>query len=120
MIGFVIAAFIAGIGGSLYAMVVGFVKPDIAQFLKSIDFLIYVVLGGMGSITGSILAAYTLTYLQEALRFLQDYRLLIYPLILIFVMLFRPQGLLGMKEFSFTGILRRMTRHGSGKEISGA
>jgi branched-chain amino acid transport system permease protein len=101
MTGFVIAAFIAGAGGCLYAMINGFVRPDIAQFLRSIDFLIYVVLGGMGSMTGSILSAYILTYLQEALRFLQDYRLLIYPLILILVMLFRPQGLLGMKEFSF-------------------
>ena len=101
MLGFVIASFIAGAGGCLYAMVVGLVQPSTAQFLKSIDFLIYVVLGGMGSMTGSILSAYVLTYLQEILRFLQDYRLLIYPLILIFVMLFRPQGLLGMKEFSF-------------------
>jgi len=109
MTGFVIAAFIGGAGGSLYAMVVGFVKPDIAQFLKSIDFLIYVVLGGMGSMTGSILAAYVLTCLQEFLRFLQDYRLLIYPLILIFVMLFRPQGLLGMKEFSFVKTWDRLT-----------
>jgi len=100
MAGFVIAAFIAGTGGCLYAMVVGLVQPSTAQFLKSIDFLIYVVLGGMGSMTGSILSAYVLTYLQEILRFLQDYRLLIYPLILIFIMLFRPQGLLGMKEFS--------------------
>ena len=101
MLGFVIAAFIAGTGGCLYAMVVGLVQPSTAQFLKSIDFLIYVVLGGMGSMTGSILAAYVLTYLQEILRFLQEYRLLIYPLILVFIMMFRPQGLLGMKEFSF-------------------
>ena len=101
MTGFVIAAFIAGIGGCLYAMVVGHVQPKAAEFLKSIDFLIYVVLGGMGSMTGTILSAYVLTYLQEALRFLQDYRLLIYPLILIFVMIFRPQGLLGTREFSF-------------------
>jgi branched-chain amino acid transport system permease protein len=108
MAGFVIAAFIAGLGGSLYAMVNGFVKPDIAQFLRSIDFLIYVVLGGMGSMTGAITAAYILTYLQEALRFLQDYRLVIYPLILIFVMLFRPQGLLGMKELSFVGLFCRL------------
>ncbi|MDR3114669.1 MAG: branched-chain amino acid ABC transporter permease [Treponema sp.] len=114
MLGFVIASFIAGIGGSLFAMVVGFVKPDVASFNKSIDYLIFVVLGGMGSMTGSVLAAYVLTYLQEFLRFLQDYRLLIYPLILIFVMLFRPQGLLGMKELSFVrlwgrlmGLLRR-------------
>ena len=55
----------------------------------------------MGSITGGILAAFVLTILQEALRFLRDYRLLIYPVILIFVMLFRPQGLLGTKELSF-------------------
>jgi branched-chain amino acid transport system permease protein len=108
MLGFTLAAFIAGIGGALYAMVVGFVKPDIAQFLKSIDFLIYVVLGGMGSMTGAILAAYVLTYLQEFLRFLQDYRLLIYPLILIFVMLFRPKGLLGSREFSFVGCVDRL------------
>ncbi|MDR0600299.1 MAG: branched-chain amino acid ABC transporter permease [Treponema sp.] len=108
MMGFVIAAFIAGIGGGLYAMVVGFVKPDMAQFLRSIDFLIYVVLGGMGSMTGSIVAAYVLTYLQEALRFLQDYRLLIYPLILIFTMLFRPQGLLGMRELSLVGLVDRI------------
>ena len=101
MLGFVIAALIAGIGGCLYAMVVGLVQPANAQFLRSIDYLIFVVFGGMGSMTGSILAAYVLTYLQEILRFLQDYRLLIYPLILILVMIFRPKGLLGTKEFSF-------------------
>jgi branched-chain amino acid transport system permease protein len=108
MLGFVIASFIAGIGGSLFAMVVGFVKPDVASFNKSIDYLIFVVLGGMGSMTGSVLAAYILTYLQEFLRFLQDYRLLIYPLILIFVMLFRPQGLLGMKELSLVRLWERL------------
>jgi branched-chain amino acid transport system permease protein len=101
MIGFVVAASVAGVGGCLYVLDVGFIKPDAASFFRSIDYLIYVVLGGMGSMTGSILAAYVLTYLQEFLRFLQDYRLVIYPVILIFVMLFRPQGLLGTKEFSF-------------------
>ncbi|MDR2477245.1 MAG: branched-chain amino acid ABC transporter permease [Treponema sp.] len=108
MLGFVIASFIAGVGGVLYAMVVGLVQPNAAQFLKSIDFLIYVVLGGMGSMTGSILSAYVLTYLQEFLRFLQDYRLLIYPFILILVMLFRPRGLLGMKELSFVRLVDRI------------
>ena len=105
MLGFVTAAFIAGIGGCLYVMANGFVQPKIAEFLKSIDFLIYVVLGGMGSMTGAILAAYVLTYLQEVLRFLQDYRLLIYPLILILFMMFRPKGLLGSREFSFVGFV---------------
>jgi branched-chain amino acid transport system permease protein len=108
MIGFVIASFIAGLGGGLYAAIIGFVKPDIASFNKSIDYLIFVVLGGMGSMTGAILASYILTYLQEFLRFLRDYRLIIYPLILIAVMLYRPQGLLGMKELSFVKLCARV------------
>ncbi|MDR0786063.1 MAG: branched-chain amino acid ABC transporter permease [Treponema sp.] len=108
MVGFVTAAFVAGAGGGLYAAIIGFVKPDIASFSKSIDYLIFVVLGGMGSITGAILAAYILTYLQEFLRFLRDYRLIIYPIILIVVMLYRPQGLLGMKEISFVRLCVRI------------
>jgi len=101
MIGFVIASFIGGIGGALYAPLIGFVKPDLASFNNSVNHLIYVVLGGMGSVTGAILSAFVLTILQELLRFLRDYRLLIYPLILICMMLFRPQGLLGTKELCF-------------------
>lgn len=101
MLGFVIASFIAGIGGALYVMLIGFIKPDQASFTKSIDYLIYVVLGGMGSTTGAVLAAFVLTILQEVLRFLKDFRLLVYPVILVIVMLFRPQGLLGTKEASF-------------------
>lgn len=105
MIGFVIASFVAGVGGGLYVSLIGFVKPEQASFNNSINYLIYVVLGGMGSTTGSVLAAFVLTYLQEFLRFLKNFRLLIYPVILIIVMLFRPQGLLGFKEFSFVGFV---------------
>lgn len=101
MVGFVIASFVGGIGGALYAPFIAFIKPDLASFNNSINDLIFVVLGGMGSVTGSVIAAFVLTYLQEFLRFLQNYRLLFYPVILILVMLFRPQGLLGMKEISF-------------------
>lgn len=105
MVGFVIASFVAGIGGALYAPFIGFVKPEQASFTKSIDYLIFVVLGGMGSTTGAVLASFVLTYLQEFLRFLQNFRLLIYPVILIIVMLFRPQGLLGYKELSFVNLV---------------
>lgn len=101
MLGFTIASFVAGIGGALYVCLIGFIKPDQAGFTKSIDYLIFVVLGGMGSTTGSVLASYVLTYLQEFLRFLQNYRLLFYPVVLILVMIFRPQGLLGTRELSF-------------------
>lgn len=104
MIGFVIAAFVGGIGGALYAPFIGFIKPEMAGWINSIYELIYVVLGGMGSMTGAVLGAFVLTYLQELLRFLKDFRMLIYPLILILVMLFRPQGLLGEKELSFVAL----------------
>ena len=108
MTGFIIASFVAGIGGALYAPFIGFIKPEMASFNRSIEYLIFVVLGGMGSITGSIVAAFTLTSLQEFLRFLQDYRLLVYPLILIFVMLYKPDGLLGTREFSFIKTEKRL------------
>lgn len=108
MTGFVISSFVAGIAGALYAPFIGFIKPDLASFNRSIDYLIFVVLGGMGSITGSVLSAFVLSYMQEFLRFLKDFRLLIYPLILIFVMLFRPQGLLGIKELSFVALWEKM------------
>ena len=90
MVGFTLASFVAGIGGALYVCLIGFIKPDQAGFTKSIDYLIFVVLGGMGSTTGSVLASYVLTYLQEFLRFLQNYRLLFYPVVLILVIIFRP------------------------------
>ncbi|MGL4983080.1 MAG: branched-chain amino acid ABC transporter permease, partial [Treponemataceae bacterium] len=91
-----------------------------ASFNRSIEYLIFVVLGGMGSITGSILAAFVLTFLQEFLRFLNDYRLLMYPLVLIFTMLFRPQGLLGAKEFSFVhtwnSLVQKITKKSEAKK----
>jgi len=117
MTGFVVAAFVAGLAGALYAPFIGFVKPDLSSFNRSVDYLIYVVLGGMGSVTGSVIAAFVLTYLQEFLRFLKEYRLLIYPVILILVMLFRPQGLLGMKEFSFVRAWQKVTARRGTKDV---
>lgn len=107
MVGFIVAAFIGGLGGALYAPLVGFVMPEFADFNHSVNYLIYVVLGGMGSTTGSIIAAYLLTVIQEYLRILGNFRQLFYPLILIIVMLFRPQGLLGTKELSFVKLLEK-------------
>lgn len=96
MFAFTISAFIAGIGGGLYALLFGYLNPTMFNFMKSCDFLIIVVLGGMGSIVGTVATGFILTYLQEFLRILQDYRLVIYPLILIFIMLFKPDGLIGI------------------------
>jgi branched-chain amino acid transport system permease protein len=98
MFSFTLSAFIAGLGGGLYALFFGYLNPTMFNFLKSCDFLVIVVLGGMGSILGTVVTGFILTYLQEFLRFLQDYRLVIYPLILIIIMLFKPNGLIGLIE----------------------
>ena len=105
---FTLAAFFAGIAGGLYAHKMGNMSPAIFDFNKFIDYLVMVVLGGMGSITGSILAATVLTLLPELLRFLADWRMLIYSLILVLMMLFRPKGLMGTYDFSLSRLLEKL------------
>lgn len=104
---FVIGAFFAGVAGGLSAMWFGNLDPASFGFLRSIEIVVMVVLGGSGSITGVILAAIVLTCLPEALRPLKHYtgldlRLVIYSLLLIVMMLVRPAGLLGNRELWWT------------------
>lgn len=103
MFAFVVSAFFAGIAGGLYAHQIGILAADKFDFNYSIEILIMVVLGGMGSVTGSIIAAVVLTILPEALRNFADYRMLLYSALLIIMMLFKPLGLLGKVEFSLSG-----------------
>ena len=107
MLAFVLAALFAGIAGGLYAHHIGVLDPSKFDFNYSVEILIMVVLGGMGSITGSIVAAIVLTLLPELLRGFSEYRMLIYSVILICVMLFKPSGLLGQHELSLTKILNK-------------
>ena len=78
---------------------IGVLDPSKFDFNYSVEILIMVVLGGMGSITGSVCSATVLTLLPEMLRSFADKRMLIYSLVLIIVMLFKPTGLLGTREF---------------------
>lgn len=87
LLAFVTAAFFAGVAGVLYGHNLGILKPSTFDFNKSIEILVIVVLGGMGSITGSIISAIVITLLPEVLRGLDDYRLLIYAVVLIAMML---------------------------------
>ena len=103
---FCIAAFIAGVAGGLYAHVLSFIQPDSFSFTKSSDFLVYLYAGGSGSLTGSVIGAVLLTILPEVLRFLADWRLVLYALILVVVMLYRSEGLCGGKEVPFLRIKR--------------
>ena len=88
VLAFVIGAFFAGIAGVVYAHNVGIIKPTTFDYNKSIEILVIVVLGGMGSIKGSIIAAVILTVLPEMLRGADDYRMLLYSIVLIVMMLF--------------------------------
>jgi branched-chain amino acid transport system permease protein len=100
MIAFIVGAFFAGIAGGLYSHYMGYIQPVSFDFNQSINYLTFVVFGGMGSLSGSIIATILLTFLPELLRGLGDFRMLIYPLALIILMIFRPQGLFGNKELS--------------------
>lgn len=108
VVAFVTAAFFAGVGGALFAHEVGTtLNPKELGFQKSIDLVIMVVLGGMGSITGVVLAASILTILPELFREFAQYRMPVYALALIVVMIVRPQGLFGIKELWDLGFWRK-------------
>jgi branched-chain amino acid transport system permease protein len=92
---FVISSAMAGAAGVLFAHFDGYVNPKSFEFLKSVEILIMVILGGLGSIVGSVIGAVALTILPEALRQFAEYRMIIYSLLLIILMITRPQGLLG-------------------------
>jgi branched-chain amino acid transport system permease protein len=95
---FVVGAFFAGIAGGLYAHSKQFLTPSGFGFMQSITFVVMVILGGMGNTIGVILAAILLTLLPEVLRPVAEYRMVIYSLLLIVLMLTRPQGLFTFRK----------------------
>lgn len=110
VIAFTIGAMVTAVAGSLYAGFIGTVTPKDFTWMKSVDALIIVVLGGLGSITGTIIAAIILGLLN---MFLQDFgaiRMIIYSLILILVMIFRPGGLLGTWEFKLSRFFNKKNK----------
>lgn len=98
VLAFTFGAFCAGIAGALYSSYFYFIKPGLFGFLKSIDVLVIVVLGGLGSIPGSILAAVLLALISTVLQSFSEVRMVIYALLLIIIMIFLPQGLMGSKD----------------------
>lgn len=120
---FVMGCSFAGLAGGLYAHLYPFLHPTSFDFLKSFDVLLVVVLGGLGSLTGTVVTAIGWVFLLEWLRAvlpqdLLEWRGVIYALILVVVMVTRPQGLLGGKEFSFDRIFPG-NKPGAGKEKGG-
>ncbi|MCM3567111.1 branched-chain amino acid ABC transporter permease [Neobacillus mesonae] len=97
---FIIGAFFAGVAGALHAHNFYIIQPPNFGFLKSFDILIFVVIGGLGSMSGSVIAAILLTIISTFLSNYPEVRMIIYSLVLVVMMLFRPQGLLGTKEIT--------------------
>jgi branched-chain amino acid transport system permease protein len=105
IVAFVVGAFFAGVAGGLYGHFKLTITPTGFDFTKSIEIVVMVILGGMGNTTGVILAAILLTILPEVLRSVEQYRMILYALLLIVLMLVRPKGLF---NFDYAAILARL------------
>lgn len=109
---FVIGAAFAGLAGSLFAHFTMFLHTNSFTFVKSFEIVIMIALGGLGSIAGAVLGAVTLTVLPELFRGFAEYRMVIYALALILIMIYRPQGLLGTGRFLGVGRAWRKRKAG--------
>ncbi len=102
LISFVTANFIAGMAGGIYAAIIGAVSPSAISYAMTFNFLIYLILGGMATLSGSVVGAFAIPILMEFLQSLEDYRMLFFGVLLIVVIIYFPQG--------FVGGLRRLNQ----------
>ncbi|MDD3369050.1 MAG: branched-chain amino acid ABC transporter permease [Lachnospiraceae bacterium] len=111
LLGFIIGCAMAAFAGGLYAHYLMFIDPVSFDFNKSTEILTFVVLGGIGSTSGSVAGAVILTVLPEALRgfgdFIKTYRMLIYSIMIVILMIFRPQGIMGNRELSLQNLMKK-------------
>ena len=108
-IAFVIGAATAAVAGGLHASYFSVIRPADFTFMKSIDILIIVVFGGLGSVTGSVIAAIVLGIINVFLQPFGQLRMILYSLALIAIMIFKPSGLFGTKEFTISGLMKKRT-----------
>ncbi|MEG6584405.1 branched-chain amino acid ABC transporter permease [Dendrosporobacter sp. 1207_IL3150] len=116
VLAFTIGAAFAGVAGALFSHYFYIAHPASFTFMRSFDILTMVVLGGLGSLTGSITAAILLTFVSAALASYPEFRMIIYSIVLIILMIYRPQGLFGNKELS----LKMFTRAKGGAKHDAA
>jgi branched-chain amino acid transport system permease protein len=109
VISFVVSSAMAGIGGGLFGHYLMYLHTNSFTFLKSIEIIIMIVIGGLGSITGSVLGAVLYITMTEGLREFAQYRMVLFSLLLVIIMIVRPQGILGHREFASFLTRRRRT-----------
>ncbi len=100
VLAFSLSAASAGIAGGLFAYMQSGIRPEDFRFDKSIDMVVMIIIGGLGSISGAVVGGIFVAITLELMRDLQQYRLVLYALLLIIIMLVRPAGLLGSRELS--------------------
>lgn len=121
VLSFAIGAFFAGVGGGLLGNLIGAVDPLMFRFFLTFNILLIIVLGGMGSVTGTIISAFVITIAQEALRFLDEplipgvpalpgLRMVVFSALLMVVVLFFRHGLMGTREFSWDKLFGFFTK----------
>lgn len=119
LVAFMLSSGLAGVAGGLFAHILGYINPGSFTIMKSTEALVMVYLGGMGSLSGSVLSAVLFTLMLEVLRPLQVIKWVVVPLILFLLMMFRTEGLLGQREL--TDVFPRLKRFlGSREETHGA
>ena len=97
---FTIASMFAGLAGALFSHYFGIAHPSSFTFMRSFDIMTMVVLGGLGSLSGSVIGAFILTLIAAVMQSYPEYRMIVYALLLIILMLYRPNGILGNKELA--------------------
>ncbi len=95
LLSFVVANFIAGLAGGIYASIIGAVSPSSASHLVTFNLLIYLILGGIATLPGAVIGAFAIPVIMEFMQFLEDYRMLIFGALLVIVIIFFPQGFVG-------------------------
>jgi len=119
VISFVVSSALAGVAGGLFAHYLMYINTNSFTFLKSFEIIIMIVIGGLGSISGSVLGAVLFISLTEGLREFAQYRMVLFSLLLVVLMIVRPQGILGHKEF-VTFLTRRRRSIGAAPGTTGS
>jgi branched-chain amino acid transport system permease protein len=101
VLSFLISSTLAGTAGGLFAFYNMYLHTNSFTFIKSIEFIIMIVIGGLGSILGAVVGAVAYIVMTEGLRAFEQYRMILFSLLLVLIMIFRPQGLFGHRDFSY-------------------
>ncbi len=115
ILAFVVSSFFGGVAGSLFAHQLQFINPATFDIIKSTDILVMVYIGGVASLTGSVMGAVLVTVLAQVLQPLGTWRMVVMPLTLVLLMLFRPRGLLGLRELAWVLPGRELFKRGGGR-----